>query len=117
MFFCSIVCNINFAFYANIVWTHSYLGISIKFALFWIHFLFINYDLGGDELKPDEITTLLAVGIFIIKAPPDVVEAPNLQYPAINLLKQSLQSHNEIVIHNNNYHNYNILIKLNLLYL
>jgi hypothetical protein len=25
-------------------------------------------------------------------------------------LKQSLQSHNEIVIHNNNYHNYNILI-------
>jgi hypothetical protein len=94
----------NFAFYANIVWTHSYLGISIKFVLYWIHFLFINYDLGGDEPKPDEITTLLAVGIFIIKAPPDVVEAPNLQYPAINLLKQSLQSHNEIVIHNNNYH-------------
>ena len=61
---------------------------------------------GGDEPKPDEITTLLAVGIFIIKAPPDVVEAPNLQYPAINLLKQSLQSQNEIVIHNNYDHYY-----------
>ena len=50
-----------------------------------------------DEPKPDEITTLLAVGIFIVKAPANVVQVPNLQYPAINLLKQSLQSHRKIV--------------------
>ncbi|CAG2165004.1 unnamed protein product, partial [Oppiella nova] len=51
----------------------------------------------SDEPKPDEITTLLAVGIFIIKAPSDVVQVPNLQYPAINLLKQSLQSDKKVV--------------------
>lgn len=52
---------------------------------------------GDDEPKPDEITTLLVVGIFIIKAPPDVVQAPNLRYPCINLMKQALQSDNEMV--------------------
>ncbi|CAG2115777.1 unnamed protein product, partial [Medioppia subpectinata] len=51
----------------------------------------------SDEPKPDEITTLLAVGIFIVKAPSAVVQAPNLQYPAINLLKQSLQSDKKLV--------------------
>ncbi|XP_054152943.1 HEAT repeat-containing protein 5B-like isoform X2 [Oppia nitens] len=50
-----------------------------------------------DEPKPDDIITLIAVGIFIVKAPSDVVQVPNLQYPAINLLKQSLQSDRKIV--------------------
>lgn len=50
-----------------------------------------------DEPKPDEITTLMAVGIFIMRAPQEVILTPNLQYPCINLFKQSLQSNNDLV--------------------
>lgn len=61
-------------------------------------FLLFFYRTGDDkEPKADQVTTVLAIGIFITKAPPKVVKAPNLQFPCINLLKQSLQNENEIV--------------------
>lgn len=53
--------------------------------------------IGDDEPKPDQVTTVLAIGVFITTAPPKVVKLPNLQFPCINLLRQSLQSENEIV--------------------
>jgi hypothetical protein len=37
---------------------------------------------------------LLAIAVFILHAPPEVVCAPNLQYPCINQFKQCLQSNN-----------------------
>ena len=55
------------------------------------------YVLGSDEPKPDQITILLAVSIFIMNTPSDVIKIPNLQYPCINLLTQALQSENEFV--------------------
>jgi hypothetical protein len=37
---------------------------------------------------------LLAIAVFVLHAPPEVVCAPNLQYPCINQFKQCLQSNN-----------------------
>ena len=48
----------------------------------------------GDESKIDKIIQVMIIGIFIIYMPPQVLAAPNLQYPCINLLKQALQSTN-----------------------
>jgi hypothetical protein len=40
------------------------------------------------------VTMLLAVALFVLHAPAEVVCAPNLQYPCINQFKQCFQSNN-----------------------
>lgn len=51
----------------------------------------------GDDSKLEEIIEVMIIGIFIVHMPSQVLSAPNLQYPCINLLKQALQSSNEEV--------------------
>ncbi|XP_049845033.1 HEAT repeat-containing protein 5B isoform X1 [Schistocerca gregaria] len=49
---------------------------------------------GSEETKLDEITMLLAIAVFVLHAPSDVVCVPNLQYPCINQFRHCLQSDN-----------------------
>lgn len=49
------------------------------------------------ENKLDEVTMMLAIGVFVLNAPAKVVTAPNLQYPCINHFRQCLQSSNSNV--------------------
>ncbi|RWS31952.1 HEAT repeat-containing protein 5B-like protein, partial [Leptotrombidium deliense] len=51
----------------------------------------------SEKPRPDEITSVLVIGIFVLKSPPQVIRVPNLQYPCINLLQQSLQSQHEMI--------------------
>lgn len=59
-------------------------------------FLFL-FVIGSEDTKLDEVTMLLAIAVFVLHAPPDVVSAPNLQYPCINQFRQCLQSNNVAV--------------------
>ena len=43
-------------------------------------------------MRLDEVTMLLAMGVFILHAPPSVVRIPALQYPCVNELTTCLQS-------------------------
>lgn len=52
---------------------------------------------GSDETKLDEVTMMLAIAVFVLHAPSQVVTAPNLQYPCINHFRQCLQSPNAVV--------------------
>lgn len=45
----------------------------------------------ADERRPDEITIIAIIGVFISKCSPEVVSVPNLLFPSINMLKQRLQ--------------------------
>jgi hypothetical protein len=45
---------------------------------------------GTDDSKLDEVTMLMAIAVFVLHAPTDVVCAPNLQYPCINQFKQGM---------------------------
>lgn len=45
--------------------------------------------------QPDQVSILLAVAVFILSAPSEVISIPNLQYPCINLFKQALQQNGE----------------------
>lgn len=47
-----------------------------------------------DEKKMDNITMMLAVAVFVMNAPSNVVIPPNLQYPCINHFRQCLESPN-----------------------
>lgn len=47
---------------------------------------------GSDENKLDEVTMMLAIAVFVLHAPSQVITAPNLQYPCINHFRQCLQS-------------------------
>lgn len=47
---------------------------------------------GSDETKPDEVTMLKAISVFVLHAPPEVVLAPNLKYPCINHMTQCAQN-------------------------
>uniref|UniRef100_A0A1B6GMZ3 HEAT repeat-containing protein 5A n=1 Tax=Cuerna arida TaxID=1464854 RepID=A0A1B6GMZ3_9HEMI len=47
-----------------------------------------------EETKPDEVAMLMAVSVFVLHAPPEVVLAPNLKYPCINHMTQCAQSNN-----------------------
>lgn len=40
---------------------------------------------------------MLAIGVFVLHAPAEVVSAPNLQYPCINHFRQCLQCANSTV--------------------
>ncbi|XP_014275349.1 HEAT repeat-containing protein 5B isoform X4 [Halyomorpha halys] len=45
----------------------------------------------GDEIKLDEVTMMTAITVFVLHAPPEVVSAPNLQYPCINHFRRCIQ--------------------------
>ena len=43
-------------------------------------------------MRPDEITSLVIIGAFVVEAPKEVLEPPNLRFPCINLIKHFLDS-------------------------
>lgn len=49
---------------------------------------------GSDESKVDEVCMMLALSVFVLNAPADVVLVPNLQYPCINYFRQCFQDEN-----------------------
>ncbi|KAK0176436.1 hypothetical protein PV328_000569 [Microctonus aethiopoides] len=51
----------------------------------------------NDETKMDEVTMMLAIAVFVLHALPEVVSAPNLQFPCINHFRQAFQSDNIMV--------------------
>ncbi|XP_065165699.1 HEAT repeat-containing protein 5B isoform X3 [Atheta coriaria] len=52
---------------------------------------------GSEDTKLDEVTTMLAIAVFVLHAPSKVVSAPNLLYPCINHFRQCLQSSNTTI--------------------
>ena len=46
----------------------------------------------NEAIKLDDVLVMKIIEIFLTKCPMKAVEAPNLQFPCINLLQQSLQS-------------------------
>uniref|UniRef100_A0A6B0VFZ6 HEAT repeat-containing protein 5A n=2 Tax=Ixodes ricinus TaxID=34613 RepID=A0A6B0VFZ6_IXORI len=51
----------------------------------------IDFSKTSEEASiPDDISMLLAIAMFVLNAPKEVVSVPNLQYPCINLFKQGL---------------------------
>ena len=52
---------------------------------------------GSNETKMDEITMMLGIAVFVLHALPDVVSAPNLQFPCINHFRQTMQTDNMLV--------------------
>ncbi|XP_043232384.1 HEAT repeat-containing protein 5B-like isoform X2 [Amphibalanus amphitrite] len=46
----------------------------------------------SDDMRLDEVTMLLAMGVFILHAPPSVVRVPALQYPCVNEFTTCLQA-------------------------
>lgn len=59
----------------------------------------------GDEIKLDEVTMMTAITVFVLHAPPEVVTAPNLQYPCINHFRRCIQGDDIQVSNNENYYN------------
>lgn len=53
---------------------------------------------GDEELKVDEVTIMLAIGVFILHAPGDLASAPSLKFPCINHFQQCLQNDNNLNI-------------------
>lgn len=51
----------------------------------------------SSEAKMDEVTMMLGIAVFVLHALPDVVSAPNLQFPCINHFRQAVQSDNMMV--------------------
>ncbi|XP_051162518.1 HEAT repeat-containing protein 5B isoform X4 [Leptopilina boulardi] len=49
---------------------------------------------GSDETKMDEVAMMLGIAVFVLHALPEVVSAPNLQFPCINHFRQAMQSEN-----------------------
>ncbi|XP_065200390.1 HEAT repeat-containing protein 5B isoform X2 [Planococcus citri] len=49
---------------------------------------------GSDEKKIDEVCIMLALSVFVLNAPADVIVVPNLQYPCINYFRHCFQSEN-----------------------
>ncbi|XP_031777136.1 HEAT repeat-containing protein 5B isoform X2 [Nasonia vitripennis] len=49
---------------------------------------------GNDETKMDEVAMMLGIAVFVLHALPEVVSAPNLQFPCINHFRQAIQSEN-----------------------
>ncbi|KOC63073.1 HEAT repeat-containing protein 5B [Habropoda laboriosa] len=52
---------------------------------------------GNDETKMDEVAMMLGIAVFVLHASPDVVSAPNLQFPCINHFRHAFQSENIMV--------------------
>lgn len=53
--------------------------------------------LGDGGQKQDFISTLLAIGVFAIYSPAEVLFTAQLQYPIINLMTRALQSDKDLV--------------------
>ncbi|KMQ92675.1 heat repeat-containing protein 5b [Lasius niger] len=49
---------------------------------------------GNDETKMDEVAMMLGIAVFVLHASPEVVSAPNLQFPCINHFRHAFQSEN-----------------------
>lgn len=49
---------------------------------------------GCDETKVDEVTIMLAIAIFILHAPDNLVSTSSLKFPCINHFQQCLQNEN-----------------------
>ena len=43
-------------------------------------------------MRPDEITSLVIIGTFVVEVPKEVLEPANLRFPCINLIKHFLDS-------------------------
>lgn len=52
---------------------------------------------GNDETKMDEVAMMLGIAVFVLHASPEVVSAPNLQFPCINHFRHAFQSENTTV--------------------
>ncbi|KAF7405269.1 hypothetical protein HZH66_004175 [Vespula vulgaris] len=52
---------------------------------------------GNDETKMDEVAMMLSIAVFVLHALPDVISAPNLQFPCINHFRHAFQSDNMLV--------------------
>uniref|UniRef100_A0A2R5LHZ4 HEAT repeat-containing protein 5B n=1 Tax=Ornithodoros turicata TaxID=34597 RepID=A0A2R5LHZ4_9ACAR len=52
----------------------------------------LDWSKSGKEMS----SLLLAVGVFILHAPRDVISVPNLEYPSINLFRQALLSNYKV---------------------
>ncbi|KZC10298.1 HEAT repeat-containing protein 5B [Dufourea novaeangliae] len=52
---------------------------------------------GNDETKMDEVAMILGIAVFVLHASPEVVSAPNLQFPCINHFRHAFQSENTMV--------------------
>lgn len=55
------------------------------------------YMIGNDETKMDEVAMMLSIAVFVLHALPDVISAPNLQFPCINHFRHAFQSDNMLV--------------------
>lgn len=51
---------------------------------------------GCDETKVDEVTMMLAIAVFILHAPSNLVSVPSLKFPSINHFQQCLQNENNL---------------------
>ncbi|XP_073980275.1 HEAT repeat-containing protein 5B isoform X3 [Rhodnius prolixus] len=49
-------------------------------------------DDAGDDSRLDEVTMMMAIAVFVLHAPAEVVLAPNLQYPCINHFRRCIQA-------------------------
>ncbi|XP_076643444.1 HEAT repeat-containing protein 5B isoform X1 [Halictus rubicundus] len=52
---------------------------------------------GNDEMRMDEVSMILGIAVFVLHALPEVVNAPNLQFPCINHFRHAFQSENTMV--------------------
>ncbi|KAK2577979.1 hypothetical protein KPH14_008413 [Odynerus spinipes] len=52
---------------------------------------------GNDETKMDEVAMMLSIAVFVLHALPEVISAPNLQFPCINHFRHAFQSENMLV--------------------
>lgn len=63
--------------------------------MYFTYFYFIYFaSIGNDETKMDEVAMMLGIAVFVLHASPEVVSAPNLQFPCINHFRHAFQSEN-----------------------
>lgn len=53
---------------------------------------------GSDDTRVDEVTMMLAIAVFILHAPGNLVSVPNLKFPSINHFQQCLQNETNLMV-------------------
>lgn len=53
---------------------------------------------GSDDTRVDEVTMMLAIAVFILHAPGNLVTVPNLKFPSINHFQQCLQNETNLMV-------------------
>lgn len=53
---------------------------------------------GCDETKMDEVSMLLAIAVFLLHTPSNLVSVPSLKFPCINHFRQCLQNETNLII-------------------